>query len=1142
MAINQYNQGTITSASRVPVYDTVNGQPRTVSVNDFSAVVGQTLTTPDAIPGYSLVLATVGAPDNMTGSDGMLAVDAITGAVYKKAAGSWALLSAGAGVVALTVSGAPVLSATVGQQYAGFLVSASGGVPPYTYSDPAGSLPDGLSVHPTVGLVSGVPTTAGESGAVALVARDVLGNQAILAPFNITAAAPGSPLDLSGSPVTSAQVGVPYSFSISASGGEAPYTYAVASGALPAGVTLSASTGLVSGTPTSEGTVSGIVLSVTDATSAVASLAPFSVTVAAASVVLAINGTPPTTATVGTPYNFTPTATGGTAPYAFALIAGTLPAGLSFNTSTGAVTGTPTTSGSASGLSIRVTDNVGATATLPSFGITVSAGATVPGQPAAPTATAGDGTVSLAGAAPSTGGSPILEYGALLSNGGTATSATLPISVPSANGQAVTGQIRARNAIGWGEYSPASNSVTPSAGTPTVTADYIVYGANAGGLWGAMKAADLGLSVAVINEHPANRLGGMLMGIMHTDIQSSPPLRGKGFARGLVDELYRRVAASFTPPLSQEAFLTQSLYGMRPEFVWAVMNDMLTSRGITIYHNEQIVSVAKTGAEISELVTTGRRYVPTTSGTCIDATYHGDLLDKAGVATFVGRESSAQYGEADAGIRPLSTNIHSSVSPYVVAGDPGSGLLPGISAEPHGTVGDASPLVQVCTIRLCHRADLGKSPAPSDYDPLNYELLRRNIIAKSLNNLNQVFDLYNLQDAGSWDVNNGPQTGGSLNYTGPEMTEYVTATHARRLEIELKVKNYILGLIHFLRTEPTLANGLRTEADALRIMNIPVFGGDGFPANYYLRQGRSMVGGFVLKQADVTVASTTHLANRIAKVIYPGDRHWSRRVVVNPGASANVQCEGGMALPVIYSNAIPRQVLLPQAAHCTNVMPTFCVSASAIAQGSIRMEVLSMQFGVATAAIAKARKTAAKTVQAVTQAEIEPLMDYWNLYDTNGGAIVAVPNNTVPAGIQTGVVTPTGTWTTPSGAEQVAVAYGGAVGQPGAIMRFAPNLAATGVYEVRLCWHAQSDVARNAATIVRVVHAGGTFSTTKNQNTLSSVADTGDWGLVGGDLNPRSASQFTFNAGSPSAHYVEVEIPASGGTGLIGAVKFIRIS
>jgi hypothetical protein len=92
---------------------------------------------------------------------------------------------------------------------------------------------------------------------------------------------------------------------------------------------------------------------------------------------LTISGTPSTSATVGTPYSFTPTAAGGTAPRTFALIAGSLPAGLSFNTSTGAVTGTPTTASTAAGLTIRVTDSLGALADLAAFSLTVAAGAPV---------------------------------------------------------------------------------------------------------------------------------------------------------------------------------------------------------------------------------------------------------------------------------------------------------------------------------------------------------------------------------------------------------------------------------------------------------------------------------------------------------------------------------------------------------------------------------------------------------------------------------------------------------------------------------------------------------------------------------------------------------------------------------------------
>lgn len=86
---------------------------------------------------------------------------------------------------------------------------------------------------------------------------------------------------------------------------------------------------------------------------------------------LAISGTPPA-ALVGTPYTFTPTRTGGHAPYAFALT-GTLPSGLSFSTSTGKITGTPLASGTAA-LSIGVTDGDGLTASLGPFDLVVTSG------------------------------------------------------------------------------------------------------------------------------------------------------------------------------------------------------------------------------------------------------------------------------------------------------------------------------------------------------------------------------------------------------------------------------------------------------------------------------------------------------------------------------------------------------------------------------------------------------------------------------------------------------------------------------------------------------------------------------------------------------------------------------------------------
>ena len=96
-------------------------------------------------------------------------------------------------------------------------------------------------------------------------------------------------------------------------------------------------------------------------------------TVSAATVPLSISGTPATSATVGTVYSATFAASGGAGGNVFSLASGTLPAGLTLNSSTGAISGTPTAAGTASGLSVRVTDLASATATSATFGITVAA-------------------------------------------------------------------------------------------------------------------------------------------------------------------------------------------------------------------------------------------------------------------------------------------------------------------------------------------------------------------------------------------------------------------------------------------------------------------------------------------------------------------------------------------------------------------------------------------------------------------------------------------------------------------------------------------------------------------------------------------------------------------------------------------------
>ena len=148
----------------------------------------------------------------------------------------------------------------------------------------------------------------------------------------------GSPLAVT-CPASSGTVGVAYSSSMTASGGTPAYTYSTI-GSLPGGLTLNASTGAITGTPTAAGSFS-FAAQVHDAAGATATNS-CGITIAPAALAV---GCPNAAGTVGVAYTSPITATGGTPIYTYS-ITGSLPPGLTVNAGTGTVTGTPTTAGS----------------------------------------------------------------------------------------------------------------------------------------------------------------------------------------------------------------------------------------------------------------------------------------------------------------------------------------------------------------------------------------------------------------------------------------------------------------------------------------------------------------------------------------------------------------------------------------------------------------------------------------------------------------------------------------------------------------------------------------------------------------------------------------------------------------------------
>jgi len=484
--------------------------------------------------------------------------------------------------------------------------------------------------------------------------------------------------------------------------------------------------------------------------------------------------------------------------------------------------------------------------------------------------------------------------------------------------------------------------------------DVVVYGATSAGIAAAVQVHRMGKTVIIVAQ--GKHIGGLTTGgLGQTDIGN------KYVIGGVSREFYERIAKKYVKPESwkwqkKEDYQADgqrrttdeeaTMWTFEPKIAMEVFVDFIRENDIPIVYNERLdfsKGVQKDEAEIKFITSeTGNKYF---GKIFIDASYEGDLMALSGVSYTVGRESEEKYGEDLNGVRTEQAKYHQfpdGVDPYIVPGDPSSGLLAGVNPGiDHEGTGDNK--VQAYCFRMC-LTNVSKNmipfEKPEEYDENEYEMLFRSI-AKGFD---KKFFIMSSMPNGKTDSNNfGPV---SSDYIGRNY-RYPDGDYKKRAEIIRAHEIYQKGLMWTLANHPRIPEEIRKSFSSWGLPK------DEFPDNghwtpqLYIREARRMISDFVMTQHHCTQDSL--VTQSVGMGAYTMDSHNVQRYVTAEGYLKN---EGDVEVGGFGPYPISYKAIIPKRDQCKNLLVPVCLSASHLGFGSIRMEPVFMVLGQSAATAA----------------------------------------------------------------------------------------------------------------------------------------------------------------------------------------------